>query len=376
MIGLRICSTFALVSLVGCGNLARTNDGDPVIPPNDFVIRAGKPVEDDPREVHLKNVRQLTFGGENAEAYWSFDGTKLVFQARHKPGEGDQIYVLDLATGEKQRISTGTARTTCAYFLQGDEQVVWASTHGAGPEVPEIPRAMRGKYGYIWGVYQQYDLWVANVDGSGLKQLTTEPGYDAEATVCPVTGRIVFTSVRDGDIELYSMEPDGSDVTRLTNRLGYDGGAFYSHDGSKIVQRSGFPKTQEEIEEYTMLLARGYVRPAKMEITVLDRDGSNFRQITNNGMANFAPYWHPDNERILFSSSMNSDPKSRAPNFDIFMIHEDGTGLKQITFSDVFDGFPMFSPNGKYLVFASNRFNAPDKQRDTNVFVAEWVENP
>ncbi len=354
-------------------NAVRTNEGaDPVIPPRNFEILAGKPVESIPGEVHLKNVRQLTFGGENAEAYWSFDGTKLILQARHKPGEGDQIYTLDLATGEKKMISTGDARTTCAYFLKGDQKVIWASTHGAGPQVPNVPMAMRGKYGYIWGVFKDYDLWVANADGSDMKQITSEPGYDAEATVCPVTGRVVFTSVRDGDIELYSMEPDGSDVKRLTDRVGYDGGAFFSHDGSKIVQRSGFPKTQEEIDEYTMLLERGFVKPSKMEITVLDRDGSNFRQITNNGKANFGPFWHPDNKRILFVSNMNAKPRSR--NFDIYLIHEDGTGLEQITFTDVFDGFPMFSPDGKYLVFASNRFNPEDKQDDTNVFVAEWVE--
>ncbi|MCA8944483.1 MAG: PD40 domain-containing protein, partial [Planctomycetes bacterium] len=342
MNGFRFCSTIVLsATALGCAQLDKTNRGDPVIPPTDFEIHAGKPVADDPREVHLRNLRQLTFGGENAEAYWSFDGTRLVMQSRQSMTDGDQIYTVDLATGETRRISPGVARTTCAYFLQGDDEIIFASTHGSGPQVPHVKR---GKDGYVWGIFSDYDIWVADLEGKHLRRLTDTPGYDAEATVCPVTGRVVFTSVRDGDLELYSMEPDGSDVKRLTNRLGYDGGAFYSHDGSKIVQRSGFPETQEEIDEYQSLLRRGLVRPSRMEITVIDRDGSNFHQVTNNGKANFAPYWHPDNHRILFSSNMDSES---GRNFDIYMVNEDGSGLERITYSDVFDGFPMFSPNGK-----------------------------
>ena len=214
-------------------------------------------------------------------------------------------------------------------------------------------------------------IFRADSDGSGLRRLTDTPGYDAEATVCPVTGQIVFTSVRDGDLELYTMELDGSNVVRLTNRPGYDGGAFYSHDGTKLVQRSGFFANETEKKDYFALLGRGLVQPSKMEITVLDRDGSNFRVVTHNGKANFGPFWHPDNHRILFASNQG-DPRGR--NFELYLIDEDGQNQEQVTHNPTFDGFPMFSPDGKYLVFASNRYGA--SRGETNVFVAEWVERP
>jgi Tol biopolymer transport system component len=342
-----------------------------------LVIQAGEPVPDLPGEKHLRNVRKLTSGGENAEAYWSGDGTRLILQ-RRGPGEvADQIYTLDLATGERKRVSTGTGRTTCSYFLKGDKEIVFASTHHFGAEPPPVVKAERGRY--IWAVHREYDLFVANADGSNLRQLTTEKGYDAEATVCQKTGAIVFTSVRDGDLELYTMDADGSNVKRITNRPGYDGGAFFSHDGTKIVQRSAYPKSPEEAKEDVELLGQALVRPSHMEITVCDRDGSNFRQVTNNGAANFAPYWTPDDKRILFSSNWKGMEEMQktgnhvaARNFDIFMMNEDGTGMEQVTHNPEFDGFPMFSPCGKYLVFASNRFSK--EKGETNIFLAEWVD--
>ncbi len=335
-----------------------------------FEIKAGKPVPNLEGEIYFKNVRQLTFEGENAEAYWSNDGKKLIFQSNAPPFKCDQIFVLDLETGIKNLVSTGKGRTTCAYFLKGDEKIVYASTHLADENCP--PPVFRKNGKYVWGLYPGYDVFIANADGSGLKALTETPGYDAEATVCPVTGEIVFTSVRDGDLELYSVSPDGSNLKRLTNRPGYDGGAFYSHDGTKLVQRSGYFANDEEKKAYFDLLKENLVQPSQMEITVLDRDGSNFKKVTDNGKANFAPFWHPDNKRILFSSNLN-DPRGR--NFEIYIIDEDGKNRKQITNNPSFDGFPMFSPDGKYLVFASNRYNKPGS-RDTNVFVAEWVEQP
>ena len=343
--------------------------GHPTIPDDGFKVRAGKPVASLPGEPHLRNVRQLTFGGENAEAYFSFAGDKLILQSKRPPYECDQIFVIDLRTGEEKLVSTGKGRTTCSYFLQGDRSIVYASTHGDSPDCPSSPPVVGGRY--VWPVFAGYDIYRANPDGSGLVALTDEPGYDAEATVCPVTGRIVFTSTRDGDLELYSMEADGSDVLRITDRLGYDGGAFYSHDGSKLVLRSGFLESDEEAKTYLDFLAQGLVMPTHMELTVCDRNGENFRQITDNGKANFAPFWHPDNEHIIFASNKD-DPRGR--DFDLFMIHEDGTGLKKITNNPSFDSFPMFSPDGKYLVFASNRYSTG--MGDTNVFIAEWVEQP
>jgi Tol biopolymer transport system component len=363
-------TALALCFLPACSGDAtarRVNESvPPVIPAKPVDIAAGRPVESDPREVRLKNLRQLTFGAENAEAYWSFGGTKLIWQSTRPPYGVDQIWMMDLLDGTEHLVSTGKGRTTCAYFLKGDHRVLYASTHVAG-DAP--PPAVRLGHRYVWSVFPSYDLFTADLDGSNLMRLTDTDGYDAEATVCPVTGRIVFTSTRDGDLELYSMEADGSDVKRLTNRLGYDGGAFFSHDGSKIVLRSGFLKTPEEEREYRDLLGQNLVAPSKMEITVCGRDGGALRQVTDNGKANFAPFWCLDNRRILFASNMN-DPRGR--DFDLFLIDEDGTKLEQVTFNPTFDAFPMFSPDGKYVVFASNRFGtAPG---ETNVFVAEWVD--
>ena len=345
------------------------DQGPPVVPAEPFEIRAGTAVPDIPGERFFRNVRQLTFGGENAEAYWSNDGRSLIFQAKFGEYECDQIFTLDLETGEQKLVSTGLGRTTCAFFVQGDRRIIFSSTHLASPNCPPPVFSVDGKY--VWAVYEGYDIFTANPDGTDLRRITEFAGYDAEATICPVTGRVLFTSVRDGDLELYSMEPDGSDVLRLTNRPGYDGGGFYSHDGTKIVQRSGFFENEAEEQEYFSLLSRGVVAPNEMEITVLDRNGENFRQITDNGKANFAPYWHLDNKRIIFASNMDA-PQGRR--FDLYLINEDGTGLTKVTNNPSFDSFPMFSPNGRHIVFASNRFNPEDSPNDTNLFVAEWVE--
>jgi TolB protein len=347
-----------------------------VVPPKPFVLGAGKPVDSLPGEPHLKNVRQLTFDGQNAEGYWSNDGTKVILQRRSEDMPADQIYVLDMATGEMQRVSTGKGKTTCSYFLQGDKQIVFASTHHTGDAPPVVKRTGRG---YEWEVHQEFDLFVAKPDGSELKALTTSPGYDAEATVCPVTGAIVFTSTRDGDLELYTMERDGSNVKRITTRPGYDGGAFFSHDGKKLVFRSAFPKNAEQAAEDVALLGKQLVRPSNMEITVCNRDGSDFKQVTRNGAANFAPYWVPGDKKIIFASNylgMEAMAKTgdhkQARNFDLFVVDEDGQNLEQVTQSPMFDGFPMFSPDGRHLVFASNRYGK--KEGETNLFVAEWVQ--
>ena len=339
-------------------------------------MSAGKPVANLDGEPHLRNVRQLTFDGENAEAYWANDGRRLILQRRSTEMPADQIFVLDLASGALQQISTG-GRTTCSYFLQGDRKVVYASTHHHSTEPP--PVAKRTGRSYVWNIHREYDLFVANADGSDKKQLTNEAGYDAEATVCPVTGTLVFTSVRDGDLELYTMEADGSNCRRITNRPGYDGGAFFSHDGRKLVFRSAFPRTPEEAKEDVEFLGQALVRPSHMEITVCNRDGTGFKQITNNGCANFAPYYLPDDKRIIYSSNavgmkvvQETGDHRAARNFDLFVVNEDGTGEERITNCPEFDGFPVFSPNGNYLVFASNRYSS--KEGETNLFLAQWVD--
>ena len=321
-----------------------------------------------PGESHLRNVRQLTFGGDNAEAYYSFDGTKLIYQHRATTEECDQIYILDIATAESHRVSNGEGRTTCSYFYPSGDQIIYASTHHHDAACPAPPDM---SLGYVWPLNDTYDIFIANADGSDSRQLTDVMGYDAEATVSPKGDRIVFTSVRDGDLELYSMKLDGSDVTRLTDRIGYDGGAFYSPDGSKIVWRAHYPEDGPEKDDYQQLLAQGLIRPGELEIWIMNADGSDKHQITHLGGANFAPYWHPSGEKLIWSSN-HLDPQGRE--FDLFMSNADGTGLEQITFSEGFDGFPVFSADGRHLVFGSNRNNGDT--RDTNVFIAEWVDDP
>jgi Tol biopolymer transport system component len=308
----------------------------------------------------------LTDGGENAEAYFSFDGKRLIFQSTRPPYACDQIFTMDLEGEDVTLVSTGLGRTTCAYFLPGDERLVYASTHLGGKDCPPPPDRSQG---YVWPLDPSYDLFVARADGSDPQRLTATPGYDAEATVSPRGDRIVFTSLRHGDLELYSMKLDGSEVRRLTHAIGYDGGAFYSPDGSKIVYRAHRPTDREEIEDYQRLLAQGLVRPTRLEIWVMDADGSNARQVTNLGAAAFAPFFHPSGEKILFSTN-HHDPKRRE--FDLFSVHLDGSGLEQVTFAEGFDGFPMFSPDGRWLAFASNRHNR--HPHETNVFVTRWVE--
>lgn len=320
----------------------------------------------DQREVHFSNLKQLTFGGENAEAYFSFDGKKLIFQSTRDGRRCDQIYTMDIDGGNVKMVSTGKGITTCAYFLQrAGNRIIYSSTHHIMEDCPSRPDYSQG---YVWSLHP-YDIFIANEDGTGLKQLTDNPYYDAEATVSPDGTKIIFTSLREGDLDIYVMDTHGRNLKRLTFERGYDGGAFFSPDGKKIVYRAYHPKTEEEIRDYESLLKKNLVRPSKMEIFVMDADGSNKKQITNNGAANFAPYFHPDGKRIIFSSNMH-DPQKRS--FELYMINIDGSGLERITYSPPFNSFPMFSHDGKKLVFASNR--GGKVRGETNIFIADWKD--
>jgi Tol biopolymer transport system component len=319
-----------------------------------------------PDEKHLRNLRQLTFGGENAEAYWSPDGRSLVYQ---RSGEGvpcDQQFVLDLESGASRRVSTGQGKTTCGYFLEGGARVLYASTHLASPDCPPRPDYSRG---YVWPLYAGFDIVSARTDGSELRRLTDTPGYDAEATVSPDGTTIVFTSARDGDLEIYSMDAWGRNVRRLTREPGYDGGPFFSPDGERIVYRRDAPADDAALARYRELLSQGLYAPGVLEIWVMDRDGGDKRQVSRLRAASFAPYFHPDGRRILFASN-HPDPRGR--NFDLYLVRDDGTGLERVTSDPTFDGFPMFSPDGRRLVFASNR--GAQARGETNLFVADWVE--
>ena len=318
-------------------------------------------------EVHFKNLRQLTFSGENAEAYFSSDSKKLIFQGHDGDGLCDQIHIMDIESGEYEMVSTGDGVTTCAYFQYPEnEKIVYASTHLQNKSCPPPPDFSRG---YVWKLYEGYDIFRANTDGSSIEQLTNAIGYDAEATVSQDGSRITYTSIISGDLEVWTMNMDGSDKRMLTNKLGYDGGPFFSHSGKKIVWRAYYPESAKEIADYKSLIGQSMIRPMNLQIRIMNSDGSDKQQITFNEGANFAPYFYPNDKRIIFSSNM-ADPKGR--DFDLWAVNTDGTNLERITFFKGFDGFPMFSPNGKYIVFASNRNQA--KEGDTNVFIAEWLD--
>jgi Tol biopolymer transport system component len=320
-----------------------------------------------PSEKHLRNLRQLSFGGENAEAYWNGDGSQLIFQSKRDGRACDQIYTMNADGSNVKMVSTGKGRTTCSYFYPKKQRILYSSTHLGSAACPTPPDF---SHGYVWAIYPTYDIFTARPDGTDLKQLTKTPGYDAEATISTDGRKIVFTSMRDGDLDLYSMDADGKHVKRLTTELGYDGGAFFSRDGKQIVYRAYHPEKPEEIARYKQKLAENLIEPTVFELWVMNADGTNKRQVTHLGAASFAPYFFPDGKRIIFASNVG-DPKGR--NFDLYAVNTDSTGLlEQITFNETFDGFPMFSPDGKKLAFSSNRNGKV--RGDTNVFAADWVE--
>ena len=327
-----------------------------------------------PGEKHFKSIRQITFGGDNAEAYWSFDDKQLVFQSNNKKWNVscDQMFIMNANevftdSVAPPMVSTGKGRTTCSYFLPDNKHIIYASTHLGDEKCPETPLRKNGKY--IWPVYDTFDIFVADLEGNIVKQLTNEKGYDAEPTVSPKGDKIVFTSTRSGDLELYTMNLDGSDVKQITNELGYDGGAFFSPDGTKLIFRASRPKTPEAIKKYKDLLAQGLVEPTDMELFICNSDGSNLKQLTFLGNANWSPFFHPSGKKVLFSSNFEAE---RGFPFNLYFIDIDGKNLERVTHGETFDAFPVFSNDGKYLAFSSNRNNGGG--RDTNLFIAEWQE--
>src|SRR5689334_1512077 len=324
-------------------------------------------------EKHFKNVHQLTFGGDNAEAYWSYDDRQIIFQRKNE-NEGimcDRMFIGSF-DGDKflyKQVSIGKARTTCGYFLPDGKHIIYASTHEASDSCPPVPD--RSKFGnkYIWPVYASYDIFLADTNGKIIKQLTDTPGYDAEATLSPDGKKMIFTSMRNGDLDLYEMDLKTYHVKQITNTLGYDGGAWFSPDGKKIVWRASRPKTDQEVKEYKELLAENMVAPTNMEVYIANADGSNVKQVTAYGQANWAPTYMPDSKRIIFAS--DHEYKRGFP-FNLYTINEDGTNLHKVSRDKGFDAFPMFSVDGKKIVFASNRNNGGT--RDTNIFIADWVE--
>ena len=369
---IKLCSiiTFYL-SIVMTHNIAFA--GLPVSP-----INAGGQSADTvhyANEKHLANIRQLTKSGDYAEAYFSFDNSMVSFQAKNPEWNApcDQIYYFPFSDGDMlthipKLISNGVGRTTCSFFMPGDTTILYASTRSGGTACPPEPeRRTDGKY--LWPIYADFDIYIANLKGEIIDTLIKNPGYDAEATISAQGDKIVFTSDRSGDLELYTCNIDGSNLKQITHELGYDGGAFFSPDGRQLVFRASRPKTEAAVKEYRDLLKQGLVAPVEMEIYTCNVDGKNLKQLTHLGKANWAPFFDHSGKKVIFSSNYAG---TRGFNFNLYMINTDGTGLERITCDPVFDAFPMFSPDGKKILFASNRNNGGT--HDTNLFIADWVE--
>ncbi len=339
----------ALVGVVACARPASS------IPPASIAAEPG--------ERHLRNLRQLTNGGENAEAYFSADGRRLVFQSTRDGRSCDQEYVMNVDGSGLRRVSTGTGKTTCGFFYANDQRILFGSSHALQQACPTKPDPSKG---YVWGL-DPFDIYTAQPDGSDLRRLTNYGVYTAEAVVSPDGRRIVFTSLKDGDLDIYTMNVDGTDVRRLTTTPGYDGGPWWSPDGTQIAYRAWHP-TDSALVVYQSLLRERLVRPNRMELWVMNADGSGQRQITRLGGANFGPSWTHDGKHLIFSSNYK---QPRSGNFDLYLVALDGTGLEQVTTHDAFDGFPMFSPDGRSVVWASNRHGATASE--TNLFIADWT---
>jgi Tol biopolymer transport system component len=331
----------------------------------DATPKAAAPVLGFDGERHLTNVRQLTFGGQNAEAYFSYDGSELIFQSMRGSLECDAIFRMSADGSNVRQVSSGKGATTCSFIAPDGQSIIYASTHLGSEACPPKPDMSRG---YTWALYDDFDIFKADPEGGNVVRLTDTPGYDAECVFSPKGDKILFTSVRDGDLDLYMMNPDGSSVERLTNEVGYDGGAFFSFDGEWICWRASRP-SGAELEDYLLLLRDGLVRPSKLEIYVMNLKDREPIQLTSNSAANFGPYFHPDGKRVIFVSNMN-DPRGR--NFDMYMVDVATRAVEQITYFDSFDGFPMFSHDGQKLVFASNRNNTVEGE--TNIFIADWID--
>lgn len=314
---------------------------------------------------HLSDIKQLTNGGQNAEAYWAPDGKRLVFQSTRGDLKCDQIFTMNADGSDQKMVSTGKGRTTCGYFLSDNKHIVYGSTHEAGDACP--PAADRSK-GYVWAVYPSYDIFLATDAGKIEKKLTDAPGYDAEATVNWKTKKMVYTSMASGDLDLWTMKEDGSGKKQVTKSTGYDGGAVMSRDGKKLVWRANHPGSPDLMKRYKDLLAENLTTPMKMEIFVSDADGKNVKQVTNFGCASFAPTFTPDGKKILFSSNKHECDGRK---FELFLMNVDGSGLEQVTQFGGFTSFPEFSPDGKRLVFASDK--GAKSRYEFNIFVAEWV---
>jgi Tol biopolymer transport system component len=329
-------------------------------------------VKDNPKEAHFKNIKQLTFEADNGEAYFSWDSSRLIWQSSRGDQACDKIWTMKIDGSDKKMVSPGHGAHTCSFYLPGDERVVFASTNHLEADCPPRPK-IEGRH-YVWPLWP-YEIMVADADGGNMKALTDNPEYDAEPIVSSDGKSIVFGSKREGDFDIYTMDSDGGNVKRLTDSYGYDGGPWFSPDGTKIAWRAWHPKTAEEKEMWRDCMERNYIVPVPLDLWIMNADGTDKRRLTDNGAVNWAPSFHPDGKRLIFSSNMDDwreELGRHGHNFELYLIGVDGTNQTRLTFNDTFDSFPMFSPDGKKVVFGSNR--TVDRPRQTDVFIADWVE--
>ncbi|MHB1313420.1 MAG: TolB family protein, partial [Gemmatimonadaceae bacterium] len=269
-------------------------------------------------EVHLANLRQMTDGGENAEAYWSRDGQWITFQSTRDGRACDQQYVMKANGTALTRVSDGRGKTTCGWFLPDGKRLFFGASTAHDSACPPKPDPSKG---YVWPL-DKYDIYTVNRDGSRLERLTNYNVYTAEGVLSPDGRTIVFTSLKDGDLDIYTMNVDGTNVKQLTHTLGYDGGAWWSPDGTRIAYRAHHPKDSVEMKAYKDLLAQGLIRPSKVELFVMNADGSDNRQVTALGGANFGPSWTPDGKKIIFASNYAAP---RSGNFELYLVDANGS---------------------------------------------------
>lgn len=327
-------------------------DGSGELDPSQVALQEGKFVE---------NIRQLTNEGQSGEGYFSPDGKRVIFQAIRGEHPFYQIYIKDLASGQEKRVSTGQGRTTCAFFHPTENKIIYASSHldpnrdkEVDAELKKLAEARRNpgaRRGYSWAFDPFMDIFELNLDTNELKQLTSVAGYDAEGSYSADGKRIIFASCRNGPgADIYIMDADGKNVKQLTDSPGYDGGPFFSPDGTKVIFRGEVRK-------------RHY-----LQLFVMNVDGTGLWQLTENDAVNWGPYWHPNGKHIIYSTSVHGHQ-----NYELYLMPVETGKAKRVTFWHGADVLPVFSGDGKKLMWTSKRGKDKAGQFSSQLFIADWV---
>jgi len=315
-------------------------------------------------EDHLTKIKQLTREGENKKASFAPNNEKIIFQAMRDNLRCDAIYSMKRDGSEINLLSSGKGIAVSAKIAPDNESIIYSSTHKVDYQCPQRPEF---SLDYVWSLYRDYDVFVSDSFGGSTKRLTRTEDYDGNASYSPTGNRVVFTSNRSGDLELYLMNSDGSNVKQLTKAVGYDGDAVFSPDGKYIVWRASRPKGND-LDEYRYQLSQGLLRAGKFELFLLKLGSKRAVRLTNNGATNFSPSFDPQSSKVIFSSNMSQDD---GLNYDLYTVDIKTRKLERITYYSGFDGYPVFSSDGKKLLFTSSR-NFRYKA-ETNIFTVDWV---